>query len=380
MKRGLKLFVALVTVLLLTLLSTTALADTLRFGTVKNSNSVNLRVGASKSTKKLGSYSKGTWLQINGESGEWYKVTGPDGKSGYMMKKYIYISAGAKGTIGIVDVKSSLTLHTSASASSKSIGSYPDGVPCILLSKKNDWYYVSVDGKKGYFSADNLKTKYMTYSPDVATVVNDSGKSVNLRKGPGKSYGAFKSIKNGSYAMILQKGNGWWKISVNGSVGYMDDDFLYDGIKRSSTNSNSETNSDSTSIGSQVVVNTNRLHLRASASKSSRSLGLFSRGTYVTVLEKGNTWCKVKVDGKTGYMMTEFLGFNGLTSGKTARVKHPDGFFVNLRSAPIVEDGNVLLRVPHGAKVDVLSKRGSNWSMVQYCGVTGYMLNHFLAY
>ncbi len=376
MKRGFKLFVALVTVLLLTLLSTTALADSLRFGTVKNSNSVNLRVGASKSTKKLGSYSKGTWLQINGESGDWYKVTGPDGKSGYMMKKYIYISAGAKGTIGIVDAKSSINLRTSASASSKSKGSYPDGVPCILLSKKNDWYYVSVDGKKGYFSADNIKKKYTTYSPDVATVENASGKSVNLRKGPGKSYGAIKSIKSGSYAMILQKGNGWWKISVNGYVGYMDDGFLHDGIARGSTNTNGGTTSESTS--SRVVVNTNRLHLRASASKSSKSLGLFSRGTYVTVLEKGNTWCKVKVDGKTGYMMTEFLGFNGLTSEKTARVKHPDGLSVNLRSDPIVKDGNVVLRVPHGAKVNVLAKHGSSWSMIQYGGVTGYMMSRFL--
>ncbi len=377
MKRGFKMLVALATVLLLTLLSTTALADSLRFGTVKNSNSVNLRVGASKSTKKLGSYSKGTWLQINGASGDWYKVTGPDGKSGYMMKKYIYISAGAKGTIGIVDVKSSLNLRTSASTSSKSKGSYPDGVPCILLSEKSGWYYVSVDGKKGYFSADNIRKKYTTYSPDVATVVNSNGGSVNLRKGPGKSYGVVKSIKNGSYAMILQKGNGWWKISVNGYVGYMDSSFLQDGVVRKPSSSSGGTTSGGASSGGYAVVNTNKLYLRSAASKSSQNLGLFPRGTYVTVLKQGNTWCKVKVNGITGYMMTEFLKYYGLNAAAIAYVDHPKGNFVNMRSAPSKSTGAVIARVPHNARVHVLVP-GSTWSLIKYNGETGYMMSQFL--
>ena len=63
--------------LLLTLLllaSTTALADSYRFGTVVNSASVNLRAGTSKSTERLGSYKKGTWLRILDDYGDWYKV------------------------------------------------------------------------------------------------------------------------------------------------------------------------------------------------------------------------------------------------------------------------------------------------------------------
>lgn len=377
MKRSNKLLVALVTVLLLTLLSTTALADSLRFGTVKNSNSVNLRVGASKSTQKIGAYSRDTWLRINGESGEWYKVTGPDGKSGYMMKKYIYISAGAKGIIGVVDVESDLNLRTSASSSSKSKGTYPDGVPCILLSKKNGWYYVSVDGKKGYFHADYVQEKNTTYSPDVATVVNSNGNAVNLRKGPGKSYGAVKSIRNGSYAMILQKGNGWWKISVNGYVGYMDSSFLQDGVVRKANSSSGGTTSGGANSIGYAVVNTNKLYLRSAASKSSRSLGLFPRGTYVTVLAQGNTWCKVQVNGINGYMMTEFLKYYGLNASAVAYVDHPKGNPVNMRSAPSKSTGAVIARVPHRSRIHVLVP-GSTWSLIKYNGQTGYMMSRFL--
>ena len=377
MKRRYRLLLVLAMALLLTMISTTALADSLRFGTVKNSNSVNLRAGASKSTQKIGSYAKGTWMQVTGEYGDWYKVTAPDGKTGYMMKEYVYISADAKGIIGIVDVKSNLNLRASASMSGRVIASYPSGVPCILLSKTNDWYYVSVDGTKGYFNADFLTEKYTTYSSEVATVVNANGGTVNLRKGPGKGYGAIRSISNGSYAMILQQGNGWWKISVDGSVGYMDSSFLKDGIVRQTTGSSGETGSGSSTSDGYAVVNTGKLYLRSAASKASKSLGLFPRGTYVKVLEQGNTWCKVSVNGTVGYMMTEFLKYHGLNAVAVAYVNHPSGTYVNLRNAPSKSTGAVLARVPHNTKIKVLVP-GATWSQVEYNGKTGYMMSQFL--
>lgn len=383
MKKSMKLLVMLAVLMLAMFASSSALAETLRFGTVSNSNKVNLREGASKSYDIIGSYKRGTWLRITGDYGSWYKVTGPDGKSGYMMKEYIYISAGAKGIIGIVDVSGSLNMRSSASYSGRITASYPDGTPCILLSEKGEWYHVSVDGKNGYFHEDYLETKYTTYSPDACTVVNANGGNVNLRKGPSKSYGIVKSIKNGSYGMILQQGNGWWKISVNGYVGYMDATYLKDGIVRKTTTSSSGSSSSSSSSSNSsasdgyATVNTGKLYLRKSASKSSKALGLFARGTYVTVLEQGNTWCKVKVNGTTGYMMTEYLKFYGLSATATAYVDHPNGAYVNMRKAPSKTTGAVILRVPHGAKVTVLTP-GSTWSQIKYNGKTGYMMTSFL--
>ena len=126
-----------------------------------------------------------------------------------------------------------------------------------------------------------------------------------------------------------------------------------------------------------AVVNTGRLYLRSAASKSSKSLGLFSRGTYVTVLEQGSTWCRVKVNGTTGYMMTAYLKFHGMSSEATAMVNHPAGTYVNLRNAPSKTSGAVLVRVPHGAKVTVLVP-GATWSQIKYNGTTGYMMTQFL--
>ena len=370
--------------LLLTLLllaSTTALADSYRFGTVANSASVNLRAGTSKSTERLGSYKKGTWLRILDDYGDWYKVKGPDGMTGYMMKDYIYISAGAMGIVGIVDVKDSLNLRSKAGYGSI-IGAYPDGVPCILLNEDGDWYHVSVDGKAGYFNADYIDKKYMAYSEDVCTVVNPNGKNVNLRKGPGTEYSVVKSIKNGSYGMIIQEGNGWWKICVNGTVGYMMTDYLKDGIVGVTSGSTSESAGTGSSSGSTAngyaLVDTGRLHLRKSASKASQSLGTYPRNTFVNILEKGGTWCKVEVEGRTGYMMSEYLSFYGTSSAAWATVVHPDGgSYVNLRNGPSQSTGKVIERVPDGSEVIILTP-GKTWSQIEYDGITGYMMTRFL--
>lgn len=62
-----------------------------------------------------------------------------------------------------------------------------------------------------------------------------------------------------------------------------------------------------------AVVNnpehTDRLHLREKADKDARSYGKFYNGTPVEVLDKGETWTRVRVAGQIGWMMTEYLAF-----------------------------------------------------------------------
>lgn len=79
-----KWLTALLMALLLTLLGSAALAESLRFGVVDGGRTVNLRGSASANGAWLGAYEEGTWMRITGESGNYYKVKAPDGKTGYM--------------------------------------------------------------------------------------------------------------------------------------------------------------------------------------------------------------------------------------------------------------------------------------------------------
>ena len=50
--------------------------------------------------------------------------------------------------------------------------------------------------------------------------------------------------------------------------------------------------------------------LRAESSEASEQLTQLLFGETVDVLEYGETWCRVRWQKKTGYMMTEFLLFS----------------------------------------------------------------------
>lgn len=388
--KGRKWLVALAMVLVLVMLTGAALAETLRFGAVANGNSVNLRQRASSSSTWLGSYARGTWMRILGEEGNFYYVKTPDGRMGYMHKDYVSVTSVAKGTIGVIDTTSYVNLRQSPSLSARVLGTYNDGVPCILLSESNGWYHVKVDGVLGYFDADYVDKSYTTYTSEVATVTTKNGGSLRLRQGPGTGYSTITSVRNGTYVMIVQKGSGWWKVTVNGKVGFMDAGFLTDGVVGKGGSSSSGSSSSGSSSGSSgssgvsgayaIVTNpgkNQKLFLRASASKSSRSLGAYGNGVKVTLLEAGAQWCKVKVDGKTGYMMTDYLTLHNADGSPTMMVSHPDRTFVYLRSSAQQTSGNILTKVPHGKEVTVLVP-GKTWTKVRYGGYTGYMMTRFL--
>lgn len=74
--------------------------------------------------------------------------------------------------------------------------------------------------------------------------------------------------------------------------------------------------------------------------------------------------------------MTKFLSIGSSTATKQVYNSN-GGTYVNLRSAPQKSSGNVNVRVPSGATVNLLSW-GEEWSQVSYNGTTGYMMSWFL--
>ena len=122
------------------------------------------------------------------------------------------------------------------------------------------------------------------------------------------------------------------------------------------------------------------VRLRASASTKGRVIDAFPVGTKVNVLNKGDTWCKVRVAGKTGYMMTQYLyteSANGGGSGKVMYVWTPSGTTLNLREEPNAWS-TILGSYRVGTKVNVL-KRGSVWTKVSVNGKVGYMGSQYLS-
>jgi len=330
-----KRWAALMLALTLTLTSATALAAA-EFAVVYNTDQLNLRKLPDSGSTWLGSYLPGEWMQVSDAPGNWYAVSAPDGKTGYMSRNFLTKGINDYVTIATVQNPKStqfLNLRKDASYTSQVLGIYYNGVPALVLGESGGWYYVSVDGLRGYFRGEYLKLDETIGSDDIATIVTPNNTGLNLRAGPGTQYASIRQFKGGRYVMVLNRGKNWWKVSIDGYQGYVNTDVL----------------------------------------------GQYKTGARVTVLNYGSEWSEVTVDatGKTGYMMSSFLTFYNLASPPTMKVDHPTGTFVNLRSGPSMSNTSIIAQVKDGATVQVLIP-GTEWVKVRYNKKIGYMVAAFL--
>lgn len=125
------------------------------------------------------------------------------------------------------------------------------------------------------------------------------------------------------------------------------------------------------------------VRLREAPSTKAKVLDAFPKGTKVNVLKKGPSWCKIRVNKLTGYMMTKYLynpseitGDEVTGEGQVMYVWTPSGTRLNLRegpskSTPVIDAYRV------GTKVIVL-KKGKSWTKVSVKGKVGYMGSEYL--
>ena len=115
-----------------------------------------------------------------------------------------------------------------------------------------------------------------------------------------------------------------------------------------------------------------KLHLRAQASSSADSLGLFFTGTRVNCLARSGGWTKVQVGADVGYMDSRYLQTQG-----TVEPRQPRGWIVakngaNMRSGP--DTGYEQLKtLGYGTAVTILGETDEHWYYVSADGKDGYV-------
>ncbi|MBR1585704.1 MAG: SH3 domain-containing protein [Clostridia bacterium] len=128
------------------------------------------------------------------------------------------------------------------------------------------------------------------------------------------------------------------------------------------------------SASEYATVKGGGLNLREKASLEAKVLGQYWTGTWIEIVEKGDEWCKVKVNGKEGYMMTKYL--NTGTAGATLYVRTNTGIGLNLRAAPSL-DAEIITSFPIDTAVTVV-QRGAAWHKVKVSEQEGYMSSKYL--
>lgn len=120
-----------------------------------------------------------------------------------------------------------------------------------------------------------------------------------------------KAQKGDTFKVLEQKVNGWSKIEYEGKECFIKSEYL-EVIEEdnSSAATTEETNkeAEANSPSSGTAKTTDTVNIRKTDSTTADKLAVVYKGEELTVLEKqSNGWSKVKYNGKTGYVKSEYL-------------------------------------------------------------------------
>ncbi len=136
------------------------------------------------------------------------------------------------------------------------------------------------------------------------------------------------------------------------------------------------------------TTTTDSVRLRRSASVRSVALRTLAAGTEIEVLGKTGSFYKVRVDGKTGYILQDFVNTSEeavATPTPKAEEETVTGYpyatvtkqAVNLRETKSVK-GTLLEKIPAGENIVVLSVSGT-WAEIEHLGTVGYVKSSYIA-
>ena len=266
---------------------------------------LNLRETASLDAKVLGQYPTGTLVEIHEKGNEWSKVT-VNGKSGYMMTRYLSnseknVTATVRTNTGI-----GLNLREEPSLSGTILTSYKPGTQVTVLQKGHSWSRVQVDGKMGFMSTAYLNfggSQNTSVAGKVAVVNNPKATQVlNLRETASLDARVLSYYRNGAKVTILSSTGAWYKVkTADGKVGYMMAKYLKVTSEAGDTTQTPYT-AKLININGGSVVN-----FRKAPGMKTEIIRTYPVGTEVKVLEKGENWSKVEINNVVGYVSTYFL-------------------------------------------------------------------------
>ena len=206
---------------------------------------------------------------------------------------------------------SALYLREDPAAGAAAIGMYRYGTTVTIINstRYKNWCEVRTpDGKTGYMyktylssiSRNSSSSSSSSSSSGTSTmyIYSSNGGSVNLRKKASTSSALVDRLLVGTKVTVLSRGSSWSQVKYGSKTGY---------VRTSYLTSSKPAALPSSSRATVSATNGLKVHMRASASTSSRVVESLTVGSTVTVLEWGSVWSHIRYGSKSGYMMTRYL-------------------------------------------------------------------------
>ena len=332
-------------------------------GKVNINTALNVRQASTTNSRIIGSLKGGEKVNIISESNGFYKIEF-NNSYGYVYSKYIskdgdsekvqvvkqeevkkekvdeskkeakatpkaepvVLAVRSLNKTGIVNVSSSLNVRSSASTSSKVIGSLSGNTKVTIVGEEGAFYKIEYKGSHGYVAKEYVKdvtennnSNQGTQTPEKPStpestektgIVNVSS-SLNVRSEASTSSKVIGSLSGNTKVTIVGEEGAFYKIEYKGSHGYVAKEYVKDVTENNNSNQGTQTPekpSTPESTEKTGIVNvSSSLNVRSEASTSSKVIGSLSGNTKVTIVGEEGAFYKIEYKGSHGYVAKEYI-------------------------------------------------------------------------
>lgn len=347
---------------------------------------VNVRSGAGTSYSKVTTVNRSTVLTSLGTAKDssgtvWHKVS-VNGSTGYIISTYVSASTTSSSTSKLTVTGTTVYVRKGAGTSYSYITTVKKGATYNVLGSAKDssgktWYKISINNTTGYIISTYVKvtdtaatTSTSTTKANATTTaaatrkLTVTGDVVNVRKGAGTSYSKVTAVKrNASYTVLDSAkdsaGTVWYKISVNGTTGYIISTY----VKVTEV-------AVTTTTTTTTTKSTTALQVTTAASSSATGAASESAGTTTTTAASAVTSTTTTTTTKTTAAVatgtTLAANVNVAVSRDNVEMRSGAGSLYSLMTT-----------LRKGEQVVILSNRtdseGNLWYRVFYASVSGYI-------
>lgn len=321
------------------------------------SGGLNLRASASTLAQILLLIPQHAQVTAHGQSGEWIQVD-YQGLTGYVQGKYLTYTSpvqptstpGAASTAWVLTPSGELNLREEASTSARVLRTIPRLAEVTLYAWGNTWSHVAYQGVSGYVQSTYLTLTNPGTGPAAtatptpqqvrkAWVLTAEG-GLNLRDTPSGDAKVLSVIPRLAQVEVHTTSDGWSLVYYDGDAGFVQSAYLtYTQPTQEQSGVQAAEPEPTPTVTEQpnvtvpptmppmdatlrevsnvtAVVGDATIGLYPACTADIAELALLADGTPLTVLQQGDTWCKVRWEAQQleGYCETRYLI---LTEGST---------------------------------------------------------------
>ena len=258
---------------------------------------------------------------------------------------------------------------------------------------------VTYSGSSGFASADYLTAGGGSSTPDTGTESGPTGTRyaearLNLRSGPGTSYGVVATLPAGAAVSLTgETSNGFSKLTWNGTTGWSATQFLGTSGGSSDGGEDDGNSGGGVAVGDSVTgsaTTTASLNMRTGPGTSYSVWLTMPRGARVEVMGGAQGgFLPVRYNGTTGWASADYLSTGGgatepepepvpnAGSGETIDYKVTTAA-VNMRSGPSTSN-SVVTVLPPGTRIDITGGASNGFLPAKWAGRSGWVSADFLA-